>query len=181
MDDLNITMEEYIRLEEEKARRRAIVFDDVFTSEVTPSYEPTVEETLLALCYVAVFEDGNVGASQKKETFWRRPRVGHEELFGEDARPRLPGPDKSTRPSKKRKSDTTTSIGRSNSSNPFSEHMLTEFRLKREAAEKAYDVSKEKDCTLMHLEEMKFLATSTEDLSEDDAYCPAKTNDQRQI
>ncbi|GJY67541.1 hypothetical protein Tco_0469779 [Tanacetum coccineum] len=73
MDDPNITMEEYIRLEEEKARRHgkvykwetatygkiwcnedvhdlrsvetefpAIVFDDVFTSEVTPSYEPTV-------------------------------------------------------------------------------------------------------------------------------------------
>ncbi|GJS54908.1 hypothetical protein Tco_0628270 [Tanacetum coccineum] len=73
MDDPNITMEEYIRLEEEKARKRgkvfnwetakygkiwydedvhdlrsvetefpAIVFDDAFTSEVTPSYEPTV-------------------------------------------------------------------------------------------------------------------------------------------
>ncbi|GJX41210.1 hypothetical protein Tco_0256200 [Tanacetum coccineum] len=73
MDDPNITIEEYIRLEEEKARRRgevynwetatygkiwddedvhdlrsiktefpAIVFNDVFTSEVTPSYEPTV-------------------------------------------------------------------------------------------------------------------------------------------
>ncbi|GJY85269.1 hypothetical protein Tco_0499295 [Tanacetum coccineum] len=72
-DDPNITMEEYIRLEEEKACRRgkvfnwetdkygkiwydkdvqdlrsietefpAIVFDDAFTSEVTPSYEPTV-------------------------------------------------------------------------------------------------------------------------------------------
>ncbi|GJR42442.1 hypothetical protein Tco_1310545 [Tanacetum coccineum] len=70
MGDPNITMEEYIRLEEEKARRRgkvynwetatygkiwydedvhdlrsvetefpAIVFDDAFTSEVTPSYE----------------------------------------------------------------------------------------------------------------------------------------------
>ncbi|GKC11587.1 hypothetical protein Tco_1008369 [Tanacetum coccineum] len=42
MDDPNITMDEYIRIEEEKARRRAIVFDDAFTSEVTPSYEPTV-------------------------------------------------------------------------------------------------------------------------------------------
>ncbi|GJS04801.1 hypothetical protein Tco_0321309 [Tanacetum coccineum] len=40
MDDPNITMEEYIRIEEEKARRR--VFNDAFTSEVTPSYEPTV-------------------------------------------------------------------------------------------------------------------------------------------
>ncbi|GJR59232.1 hypothetical protein Tco_1501394 [Tanacetum coccineum] len=73
MDDPNITMEEYIRLEEEKARRRgkvynwetalyskiwydedihdlgsvetefsAIVYNDVFTFEVTLSYEPTV-------------------------------------------------------------------------------------------------------------------------------------------
>ncbi|GJU33605.1 hypothetical protein Tco_1181959 [Tanacetum coccineum] len=42
MDDPNITMEEYIRLEEEKAHRRAIVFNDALTSEVTLSYEPTV-------------------------------------------------------------------------------------------------------------------------------------------
>ncbi|GKD66517.1 hypothetical protein Tco_1308625 [Tanacetum coccineum] len=71
MDDPNITIEEYIRLQEEKARRHGkvynwetakygkigydedvhhlksfetefptIVFDDAFTSEVTPSYEP---------------------------------------------------------------------------------------------------------------------------------------------
>ncbi|GJR89390.1 hypothetical protein Tco_0213401 [Tanacetum coccineum] len=42
IDDPNITMEEYIRLEEEKARRRAIVFNDTLTSEVTLSCEPTV-------------------------------------------------------------------------------------------------------------------------------------------
>ncbi|GKD90250.1 hypothetical protein Tco_1365757 [Tanacetum coccineum] len=73
MDGPNITMKEYIRLEEEKARRRgkvynwetatygkirydedvhdlrsletefpAIVLNDSLTSEVTPSYEPTV-------------------------------------------------------------------------------------------------------------------------------------------
>ncbi|GJZ88468.1 hypothetical protein Tco_0660250 [Tanacetum coccineum] len=53
MDDPNITMEEYIRLEEEKARRRgkvynwetatyAIVFNDTLTSEATLSCEPTV-------------------------------------------------------------------------------------------------------------------------------------------
>ncbi|GKE79721.1 hypothetical protein Tco_1549721, partial [Tanacetum coccineum] len=53
IDDPNITMEEYIRLEEEKARRRgkvynwetatyAIVFNDALTSEVTLSCEPTV-------------------------------------------------------------------------------------------------------------------------------------------
>nr|GEV88013.1 hypothetical protein [Tanacetum cinerariifolium] len=40
MDDPNITMEEYIRLEEEKAHRR--VFNDSLTFEVTLSYEPTV-------------------------------------------------------------------------------------------------------------------------------------------
>ncbi|GKD12711.1 hypothetical protein Tco_1197118 [Tanacetum coccineum] len=37
-----VTMEEYIRLEEEKARRRAIVFNDTLTSEATLSCEPTV-------------------------------------------------------------------------------------------------------------------------------------------
>ncbi|GJY87706.1 hypothetical protein Tco_0502334 [Tanacetum coccineum] len=42
MDDPNITMEEYIRLEEEKARRRAIIFNDAFTFEVMLSCEPTV-------------------------------------------------------------------------------------------------------------------------------------------
>ncbi|GJU98903.1 hypothetical protein Tco_1328174 [Tanacetum coccineum] len=42
MDDPNITMEEYIKLEEEKARRRAIVFNDALTSEVALSCEPTV-------------------------------------------------------------------------------------------------------------------------------------------
>ncbi|GJU78424.1 hypothetical protein Tco_1275494 [Tanacetum coccineum] len=42
MDNPNITMEEYIRLEEEKARRRAIVFNDTLTSEIALSCEPTV-------------------------------------------------------------------------------------------------------------------------------------------
>nr|GEV72747.1 hypothetical protein [Tanacetum cinerariifolium] len=41
MDDPNITMEEYIRLEEEKAHR-PIVFSDTLTSEAPLSYEPTV-------------------------------------------------------------------------------------------------------------------------------------------
>ncbi|GJZ41026.1 putative reverse transcriptase domain-containing protein [Tanacetum coccineum] len=41
MDNPNITMEEYIRLEEEKARRR--VFNDALTSETTLSCEPTNE------------------------------------------------------------------------------------------------------------------------------------------
>ncbi|GJZ50305.1 hypothetical protein Tco_0604495 [Tanacetum coccineum] len=42
MDEPNITMEEYIRLEEEKARRRAIVFNDNLTSIETHFCEPTV-------------------------------------------------------------------------------------------------------------------------------------------
>ncbi|GKB73243.1 putative ribonuclease H-like domain-containing protein [Tanacetum coccineum] len=46
MDDSNITIEEYIRLEEEKTRRHAefsaIVFNDTLTSEVALSCEPTV-------------------------------------------------------------------------------------------------------------------------------------------
>nr|GFA70580.1 hypothetical protein [Tanacetum cinerariifolium] len=41
MDNPTITIEEYIRLEEEKPRRRAIVFNDMSTSEATLSYEPT--------------------------------------------------------------------------------------------------------------------------------------------
>ncbi|GKC01966.1 hypothetical protein Tco_0993576 [Tanacetum coccineum] len=51
MDDLNITLEEYIRLEEEKSRRRGKVynwetatygFNDELTSEKAVSCEPTV-------------------------------------------------------------------------------------------------------------------------------------------
>ncbi|GKA06055.1 hypothetical protein Tco_0685175 [Tanacetum coccineum] len=42
MDDPNITMEEYIRLEEEEARRPGIVFNDVLRSEATLLCEPTV-------------------------------------------------------------------------------------------------------------------------------------------
>nr|GEX92860.1 hypothetical protein [Tanacetum cinerariifolium] len=42
IDDPNITMEECIRLKEEKARRRVIVFNDALASEVALSCEPTV-------------------------------------------------------------------------------------------------------------------------------------------
>ncbi|GJS30185.1 hypothetical protein Tco_0490805 [Tanacetum coccineum] len=42
MDDPNITIEEYIRIEKEKSRRRAIVFNETLTSEATLSCEPTV-------------------------------------------------------------------------------------------------------------------------------------------
>ncbi|GKA16872.1 hypothetical protein Tco_0696709 [Tanacetum coccineum] len=42
MDDTNITIEEYISLKEEKARRRAIFFNDTLTSEAALLCEPTV-------------------------------------------------------------------------------------------------------------------------------------------
>ncbi|GJY42511.1 retrotransposable element Tf2 [Tanacetum coccineum] len=48
--------------------------------------------------------------------------------------------------------------------------MEQELRLKREAAERAFEAQAEKDRTLMRLEELRFLATSTKDLDDDDAY-----------
>ncbi|GKC70168.1 hypothetical protein Tco_1116051, partial [Tanacetum coccineum] len=47
--------------------------------------------------------------------------------------------------------------------------MSHELRLKREAAEKAFEASKDKDQTITRLEELRFLALSTKDLSDDDA------------
>nr|GEV11640.1 glutathione S-transferase T3-like [Tanacetum cinerariifolium] len=40
----------------------------------------------------------------------------------------------------------------------------------RPAAERAFEAQAEKDRTLMRLEELRFLATSTKDLDDDDAY-----------
>nr|GEW90934.1 RNA-directed DNA polymerase, eukaryota, reverse transcriptase zinc-binding domain protein [Tanacetum cinerariifolium] len=48
--------------------------------------------------------------------------------------------------------------------------MEQELHLKREAAERAFEAQAEKDRTLMRLEELRFLATSTKDLDDDDAY-----------
>nr|GEY17251.1 hypothetical protein [Tanacetum cinerariifolium] len=48
--------------------------------------------------------------------------------------------------------------------------MEQELRLKREAAERAFEAQAEKDRTLMRLEELRFLATSIKDLDDDDAY-----------
>ncbi|GKD04382.1 hypothetical protein Tco_1179356 [Tanacetum coccineum] len=60
--------------------------------------------------------------------------------------------------------------GGSSASAQFGELMEQELRLKREAAERAFEAQAEKDRTLMRLEELRFLATSTKDLDEDDAY-----------
>ncbi|GKF15161.1 hypothetical protein Tco_0056623, partial [Tanacetum coccineum] len=95
------------------------------------------------------------------------PVVNTDELFGPDARPRPPG---KQRLRKKTKSDTSVSTGGSSSSSQFGDFMTKELRLKREAAEAAIEVAKEKDRTVMRLEEMKLLAISTKDLSEDDVY-----------
>ncbi|GJT07864.1 hypothetical protein Tco_0842326 [Tanacetum coccineum] len=90
-----------------------------------------------------------------------------EDLFSHDARPRLAG---KPRPAKKTKSDATASTGGSSVSTQFGELMKQELRLKREAAERAFEAQVEKDRTLMRLEELRFLATSTKDLDDDDAY-----------
>ncbi|GJR64473.1 hypothetical protein Tco_0010538 [Tanacetum coccineum] len=74
------------------------------------------------------------------------------------------------RPVKKTKSDVTASTGGSSASTQFGELMEQELHLKREAAERAFEAQAKKDRTLMRLEELRFLATSTKDLDDDDAY-----------
>ncbi|GJR84204.1 hypothetical protein Tco_0154989 [Tanacetum coccineum] len=58
MDDLNITMEEYIRLEEEKAQKRAISFNDEVSSK-TLSREPTVSSLNDEIDFRVSFDDSN--------------------------------------------------------------------------------------------------------------------------
>ncbi|GJU04933.1 hypothetical protein Tco_1121363 [Tanacetum coccineum] len=81
------------------------------------------------------------------------PGASQEDLFGHDARPRPPG---KQRPAKKSKSDATASTGGSSASAQFGELMEQELRLKREAAERAFEAQAEKDRTLMRLEELRF-------------------------
>nr|GEW43642.1 hypothetical protein [Tanacetum cinerariifolium] len=95
------------------------------------------------------------------------PGATQEDLFGHDTRPRSAG---KPRPAKKTKSDATVSTGGSSASTQFGELMEQELYLKREAAERAFKAQAKKDRTLMRLEELMFLATSTKDLDDDDAY-----------
>nr|GEX36099.1 glutathione S-transferase T3-like [Tanacetum cinerariifolium] len=95
------------------------------------------------------------------------PGVTQEDLFGHDARPRPAG---KSRPAKKTKSDATASTGGSSASTQFGELMEQDLRLKREAVERAFEAQAEKDRKLMRLEELRFFATSTKDLDDDDAY-----------
>ncbi|GKC00135.1 hypothetical protein Tco_0986271 [Tanacetum coccineum] len=62
------------------------------------------------------------------------------------------------------------STGVSSASTQFGELMEQELRLKWEAAERAFKAQAKKDRTLMRLEELRFLATSTKDLDDNDAY-----------
>nr|GEZ10811.1 hypothetical protein [Tanacetum cinerariifolium] len=48
--------------------------------------------------------------------------------------------------------------------------MEHELRMKREAAEKAFEAQAEKDRTLTRLEELRFLDTSTKDLDDSTGY-----------
>nr|GEZ98252.1 hypothetical protein [Tanacetum cinerariifolium] len=82
------------------------------------------------------------------------PGATQEDLFGHDAQPRPAG---KPRPVKKTKSDATASTGGSSASTQFGKLMEQELRLKREAAEKAFEAQAEKDRTLMRLEELRFL------------------------
>ncbi|GKA04616.1 hypothetical protein Tco_0683736 [Tanacetum coccineum] len=82
---------------------------------------------------------------------------GHTELFGEDSRPHPPG----ARAAKKTKSESTSGTSGSNTQ-VFADSMTTEFRLKRKLAQ-------EKDRAVIKFEELRFLATKTDGLSEEDA------------
>nr|GEW35504.1 retrovirus-related Pol polyprotein from transposon TNT 1-94 [Tanacetum cinerariifolium] len=64
------------------------------------------------------------------------PGATHEDLFGHDARPCPAG---KPRPAKKTKSDATASTGGSTASTQFEELMEQELRLKRKAAERAFE------------------------------------------
>ncbi|GJT78806.1 hypothetical protein Tco_1045531 [Tanacetum coccineum] len=109
-----------------------------------------VEEELLVTCYVAVSEDNNVGGASQ------------EDLFCHDADYVCTA----NNGAKKSKSDATASTGESSASAQFGELMEQELRLKREAAERAFEAQAKKDRTLMRLEELRFLATSTKNLDE---------------
>nr|GEU80745.1 hypothetical protein [Tanacetum cinerariifolium] len=106
-------------------------------------------------------------ASEQVDLTGDVPGATQEDLFGHDAQPRPAG---KPRPAKKTKSDATASTGGSSASTQFEELMEQELRLKRKAAERAFEVQSEKDRTLMRLEELRFLATSTKDLDDADAY-----------
>ena len=93
------------------------------------------------------------------------PGQSNQELFGDDVRPRPAG---KPRNSKKQKSDTSTSTGGSASSNL--ESMTNELRLRREAAQMAYDAARMKDETTTRLEEFRFLGMKMSEIDPEEVY-----------
>ncbi|GKA12005.1 hypothetical protein Tco_0691551, partial [Tanacetum coccineum] len=59
MDDPIITMEEYIRLEEEKAQNRAIAFNDQISYGKTLSCKPTVSSLNDEINFKNSFDDSD--------------------------------------------------------------------------------------------------------------------------
>nr|GEX26020.1 hypothetical protein [Tanacetum cinerariifolium] len=138
------------------------------------------EETLLATCYVAVFEDNNVRKAQAKDTFcvenevdiMKRARTIYREenkntqFSEEDAWEILrhhlkwdaPVPVDLTEDEHILAVNTDELFG------PDARPRPPELRLKREAAEAAFEVAKEKDRMMMRLEEMNFFAINTADV-----------------
>nr|GEX59248.1 hypothetical protein [Tanacetum cinerariifolium] len=128
------------------------------TGDVTLRWSSN-EEALLAKCYVAVSEDRNAGRSQAKDTFW--VRVMHE--FNRK------NFQKRTKDMLTRKWTTL-----NHHCQKFNAIYKRCHHLKKsdenEAAEKAFEASKDKDETIKSLDELRFLALSTKDLSDDDMY-----------
>ncbi|GJX34010.1 hypothetical protein Tco_0245567 [Tanacetum coccineum] len=111
-----------------------------------------VEEELLATCYVAVSEDNNVGSQ--------------EDLFGHDARPRPPANNGPPRKANRRNGEHRWKLR----SGPIRGKLMEQELRLIGSRRKGFEAQAEKDRTLMRLEELRFLATSTKDLDEDDAY-----------
>ncbi|GJZ01971.1 hypothetical protein Tco_0519932 [Tanacetum coccineum] len=97
------------------------------------------------------------------------PGATQEELFGHDARPRPQTTDNTTARQRKSKSRRNCDH-RGSSARPNSGSYGAGASPESKPAEKAFEAQAEKDRTLMRLEELRFLATSTKDLDEDDAY-----------
>ncbi|GKC64484.1 hypothetical protein Tco_1097082 [Tanacetum coccineum] len=70
MDKPNISMEEYIRLEEEKARRHVIVFNDELSSEKHSLVKPRFEEGVLDLDTIEALQFQLGGARRRMS--WRQ-------------------------------------------------------------------------------------------------------------
>nr|GEX84126.1 RNA-directed DNA polymerase, eukaryota [Tanacetum cinerariifolium] len=161
---------------------------------VAPGRWLPVEEEFLATCYVAVSEDNNVGRAQKHETFWYRVlNKFNSKIFQKRTKDMLTSKwhtlnancqkfnaayKRAKRLEKSSKKDVdlmkrAQSIYRDEHKgrvNPVRVVNGAGASSEREAAERAFEAQAEKDRTLMRLEVLRFLATSTKDLDDDYAY-----------